>query len=960
MMHFSEAFFVHELPWKSLLNVTDSSFQKHLSMGQCVKSSRYLSIIPPVTIECAEVDGDNTSTPIFFEDRYVNRKGKSLENVYAVPVHGEDDVLEHKPLSFGILNQAFNDLSPQVTDSTESGDQDLDTKDVWVDIKTSKENDVMVARVTHAGQDTKVDECKVTEKIGGDEEGIDSVLKGYSANEASPNKKADGSTEATNGTNSKTLLECSVEHLTNSLETLHEVNDTCKDTCTSQDSQEHCGTMQDTIDREVSDVNDIAIIDNTAEKQARKSDVVSVIEPSDGQLASINDPAIATNAQESRANIEGALSEGGKGNASPGNHEDCLQASKDQIQTTDTKSLEDVPEPKVSNCLIPNNNSETTVKKVLGNDSSLESSNGKEVLVLEEGEKTNSSTSLEDMSSNHVRYSPGEATAKKTSSVQYIGCSDTENSSNVAPGNKPSNSSKTGQSDGQDASFKRGEPKPVVGVEKISKEGEPDRAQSTSTGKDKANSTSELCNSPDETTSLNEKINETEANIKEPGCNHIGDSSAKQALGTGVTNNSNLPPTDSSLKSGDSTRSTKGNSDKSSKVRNTAQVNPGKRVSNSIFYEGTNFEENGSEQSLQNEDVSNTQLDTIRLTPNSSTDVIGCFCAGKLAKTSSPYRPTSESDASNIMLHKAKHDVLSQMNYCGTLYSDSTTEFLVQPYFMNPKPDLSMEPVHFVVCVHGLDGNSGDLRLLRCFLEMALPSTKFEFLMSEVNQDNTFVTFEKQTDKLVSEILHHMEAYRISPTRISFIGHSLGNIIIRSALNHPLLEPYVELFHTFLSLSGPHLGMVHHTSSLVSTGMWLLQKWKKSDSLLQLSLNDSTDMRDTFIYKLSKKKGLEYFTNVLLVSSVQDHYAPFHSSRIELPKSLRSNSQEYIVYREMMENLLTPLLNQPNRSLVRYSVYHCLPSSTNTFIGRAAHIAMLDSELFIEKLICTSAAKYFQ
>lgn len=31
-------------------------------------------------------------------------------------------------------------------------------------------------------------------------------------------------------------------------------------------------------------------------------------------------------------------------------------------------------------------------------------------------------------------------------------------------------------------------------------------------------------------------------------------------------------------------------------------------------------------------------------------------------------------------------------------------------------------------------GNSGDLRLLRCFLEMTLPSTKFEFLMSEINQ----------------------------------------------------------------------------------------------------------------------------------------------------------------------------------------------------------------------------------
>ena len=63
---------------------------------------------------------------------------------------------------------------------------------------------------------------------------------------------------------------------------------------------------------------------------------------------------------------------------------------------------------------------------------------------------------------------------------------------------------------------------------------------------------------------------------------------------------------------------------------------------------------------------------------------------------------------------------------------------------------------------------------------------------------------------------------------LSFVGHSLGNIIIRSALTHPLMMPYVELFHTFLSLSGPHLGMIYHTSSLVSTGKcWnhMLSTW---------------------------------------------------------------------------------------------------------------------------------------
>ena len=35
-----------------------------------------------------------------------------------------------------------------------------------------------------------------------------------------------------------------------------------------------------------------------------------------------------------------------------------------------------------------------------------------------------------------------------------------------------------------------------------------------------------------------------------------------------------------------------------------------------------------------------------------------------------------------------------------------------------------------------LSGNSGDLRLVRCYLEMGLPSTRMDFLMSEINQVN--------------------------------------------------------------------------------------------------------------------------------------------------------------------------------------------------------------------------------
>ena len=62
----------------------------------------------------------------------------------------------------------------------------------------------------------------------------------------------------------------------------------------------------------------------------------------------------------------------------------------------------------------------------------------------------------------------------------------------------------------------------------------------------------------------------------------------------------------------------------------------------------------------------------------------------------------------------------------------------------------------------------------------------------------------------------------------------------------------------------------------------------------------------------------------------------------------------------MVNNILEPILKNPSINFIRYNAFHNIPSGTNNFIGRAAHIAILDSELFVEKLILISAAKYFQ
>ena len=58
------------------------------------------------------------------------------------------------------------------------------------------------------------------------------------------------------------------------------------------------------------------------------------------------------------------------------------------------------------------------------------------------------------------------------------------------------------------------------------------------------------------------------------------------------------------------------------------------------------------------------------------------------------------------------------------------------PYFSVSDDERALHPagLHLIVCVHGLDGNSADLRLIRAYLEMALPASNLEFLMSERNE----------------------------------------------------------------------------------------------------------------------------------------------------------------------------------------------------------------------------------
>ena len=266
-------------------------------------------------------------------------------------------------------------------------------------------------------------------------------------------------------------------------------------------------------------------------------------------------------------------------------------------------------------------------------------------------------------------------------------------------------------------------------------------------------------------------------------------------------------------------------------------------------------------------------------------------------------------------------------SFPGALYSDRANLSHALPYFTKVPDSLSPESsksTHLVICVHGLDGNSADLRLVKTYMEMAMPSSNLDFLMSEINQADTFLSIEDMTKKLVNEIIYHVKTSDTNIGRISFIGHSLGCILIRSAIQKPELVAFSSKFHTYLSLSGPHLGTMYNNSNLgkvikikksglyklyiffsVNAGMWVMQRWKKSGSLQQLALKDHSDIRQTFMYKLSENSNLHLFKSVLLAGSSQDKYVPIHSARVELCKSaVKDNSVVGEAYKEMVNNVL--------------------------------------------------------
>uniref|UniRef100_A0A183GJN0 DUF676 domain-containing protein n=1 Tax=Heligmosomoides polygyrus TaxID=6339 RepID=A0A183GJN0_HELPZ len=153
-----------------------------------------------------------------------------------------------------------------------------------------------------------------------------------------------------------------------------------------------------------------------------------------------------------------------------------------------------------------------------------------------------------------------------------------------------------------------------------------------------------------------------------------------------------------------------------------------------------------------------------------------------------------------------------------------------------------------VVFVHGLEGillNRSFLPVFKCFsgscddlssyrnifrlVSANVPG--FHYLLSASNHAKTWSDIDQMADNLLEEVHSYMTRYSELPTRVSFVAHSLGGVIVRAAVSREEASEWlVPRLHCLLTINSPHLGLAY-VGKGVNLGIQFMQ-WYVSQRIL--------------------------------------------------------------------------------------------------------------------------------
>ncbi|KAK8789131.1 hypothetical protein V5799_021093 [Amblyomma americanum] len=165
----------------------------------------------------------------------------------------------------------------------------------------------------------------------------------------------------------------------------------------------------------------------------------------------------------------------------------------------------------------------------------------------------------------------------------------------------------------------------------------------------------------------------------------------------------------------------------------------------------------------------------------------------------------------------------------------------------------SAEPIHFVVFVNGLGGKSSDFFWAKRWMKLLIATPKHILIWSEANeQEQTFDEISVCGARLAIEVASYLDNIGTTNFKLSFVGFSLGCVLVRAALTCAQLRPYIRNLHTFFSLNGPHLGVVYAKNRFLRFQISVLSKISMKGSMKELTFQDSADIRKCYLYILSR------------------------------------------------------------------------------------------------------------
>ena len=215
----------------------------------------------------------------------------------------------------------------------------------------------------------------------------------------------------------------------------------------------------------------------------------------------------------------------------------------------------------------------------------------------------------------------------------------------------------------------------------------------------------------------------------------------------------------------------------------------------------------------------------------SSLGVVSALLQPHSASTASAGGGGAEQRSS--MSRSGSHPTLSLPSIPSSLPDSSSFSSTSSTSSSSPAPALhklsNSTGRHVWVLCHGYQGNSWDLRSFKNQLSLLFPEALV--LLSAANESHTEDDIGLMGQRLALEVSALVNDHcPDSLGRLSFVGHSLGGLIIRSALTHPVLQPFLPYAHSLITCASPHLGYLYAVNPFLTTGLWFLKKCPQQSS----------------------------------------------------------------------------------------------------------------------------------